>query len=41
VLDAIPDIKQNTGLLLRISNSAAEELGVSDTKFDCAISYAK
>lgn len=41
VLDAIPDIKQNSGLLLRISNSAAEELGVLDTKFDCSISYAK
>ena len=41
VLDAIPDIKQNTGLLLRISNSAAEELGVGDTKFDCSITYAK
>jgi LysM repeat protein len=41
VLDAIPDIKQNSGLLLRISNSAADELGVTDTKFDCSISYAK
>ena len=41
VLDAIPDIKQNTGLLLRISNSAADELGVSENKFDCSISYAK
>lgn len=41
VLDAIPDIKQNTGLLLRISNSAADELGVTDTKFDCSVSYAK
>lgn len=41
VLDAIPDIKQNTGLLLRISNSAADELGVSESKFDCSISYAK
>lgn len=40
VLDAIPDIKQNTGLLLRISNSAAAELGALD-KFDCSISYAK
>lgn len=40
VLDAIPDIKQNTGLLLRISNSAADELGVTD-KFDCSVSYAK
>ena len=41
VLDAIPDIKQNTGLLLRISNSAADELGVTDNKFDCSVSYAK
>lgn len=41
VLDAIPDIKQNGGLLLRISNSAADELGVSDNKFDCSVSYAK
>ncbi len=41
VLDAIPDIKQNTGLLIRISNSAADELGVTDNKFDCSISYAK
>jgi LysM repeat protein len=41
VLDAIPDIKQNSGLLLRISNSAADELGVTDTKFDCSVSYAK
>ncbi|HUS00592.1 MAG TPA: hypothetical protein VMY77_02635, partial [Chitinophagaceae bacterium] len=41
VLDAIPDIKQNSGLLLRISNSAADELGVFDIKFDCSVSYAK
>ena len=41
VLDAVPDIKQNNGLLLRISNSAAEELGVADTKFDCSIIYTK
>lgn len=41
VLDAIPDIKQNTGLLLRISNSAADELGVGENKFECSVSYAK
>lgn len=41
VLDAIPDIKQNTGLLLRISNSAADELGAGENKFDCSITYAK
>ncbi len=41
VLDAVPDIKQNNGLLLRLSNSAAEELGAGETKFDCSISYSK
>ncbi|MGN6530318.1 MAG: LysM peptidoglycan-binding domain-containing protein [Ginsengibacter sp.] len=41
VLDAIPDIKQNSGLVLVISNAAAEELGATDNKFDCVISYAK
>jgi len=41
VLDAIPDIKQNTGLLMRISNSAADELGITETKFDCSVSYIK
>jgi len=41
VLDAIPDIKQNSGLLLRVSNSAAEELSAGDSKFDCTITYSK
>ena len=41
VLDAIPDIKQNAGLLVRLSNAAAEELGVGETKFDCTLSYSK
>lgn len=41
VLDTIPDIKQNTGLLVRISNAAAEELGAPDGKFDCSLSYSK
>lgn len=40
VLDAIPDIKQNSGLSIIISNAAAEELGSGD-KFDCALSYVK
>jgi LysM repeat protein len=39
VLDAIPDIKQNSGLLLRVSNAAAEELGAGENKFDCSITY--
>jgi LysM repeat protein len=41
VLDAIPDIKQNSGLLLRVSNAAAEELGEVESKFDCSITYFK
>lgn len=41
VLDAIPDIKQNTGLAIIISNAAAEELGTGENKFDCALSYVK
>ncbi len=40
VLDAIPDIKQNDGLTIIISNAAAEELGATD-KFDCTLSYVK
>ena len=41
VLDIIPDIKQNEGLSLIISNSAAEELGNGESKFDCALSFVK
>lgn len=41
VLDAIPDIKQNAGLSIVISNAAAEELDVGENKFDCSLSYAK
>lgn len=41
VLDAIPDIKQNAGLSIVISNAAAEELGVGENKFDCSLSYSK
>jgi hypothetical protein len=41
VLDVIPEIKQNEGLAIIISNSAAEELGASPEKFDCEISFIK
>ncbi|HXR84813.1 MAG TPA: LysM peptidoglycan-binding domain-containing protein [Hanamia sp.] len=41
VLDAIPDIKQNSGLLVIISNAAAQELGAGENKFDCIVSYSK
>ena len=41
VLDIMPDIKQNNGILIRVSNAAAEELGVGENKFDCTLSYTK
>ncbi len=41
VLDIIPEIKQNEGLSVLISNSAAEELGAGKNKFDCALSFVK
>jgi LysM repeat protein len=41
VLDVIPDIKQNAGIILRISNAAAAELGVGENQFDCTINYSK
>ena len=39
VLDVIPDIAANQGLNVIISNSAADELGVSGDKFGCKLSY--
>ncbi len=41
VLDVMPDIKQNIGLLVRLSNAAAQELGTGDAKFVCNVSYSK
>jgi LysM repeat protein len=41
VLDLIPDIGQNSGLNLLISNAAAEELEVAGGKFNCSINYSK
>ncbi len=41
VLDLIPDIKQNAGLILHVSNSGAEELGVAEHQFNCTINYTK
>ena len=41
VLDVIPDMKQNEGLLIRLSNAAADELGAGDSKFNCTINYSK
>lgn len=39
VLDLIPDLKQNNGIIIRISNAAASELGVSGNNFDCVLNY--
>ena len=41
VLDAIPDIKKNEGLLLVISNAAADALGTAEGNFGCSIKYSK
>ena len=39
VLDVMPDLKQNEGLVLRLSNAAADELGVTTSEFECTINY--
>jgi hypothetical protein len=41
VLDVIPDISQNDGLIIVISNSAADELGAGNNSFSCNVSFAK
>jgi LysM repeat protein len=41
VLDMIPDMKQNEGLVIRLSNAAADELGTGETRFNCTLSYSK
>ncbi len=41
VLDVIPDIKQNDGLIIRLSNAAADVLGSADTKINCTLNYSK
>jgi LysM repeat protein len=41
VLDLLPDMKQNAGLVLLVSNAAASELGITNTRFDCSLSYTK
>jgi LysM repeat protein len=41
VLDLIPDISQNNGLLIRLSNAAGAELGAGDGRFDCSVNFSK
>jgi LysM repeat protein len=39
VLDVIPDIQQNKGLMLRLSNAAATELGIEEERFEVSVAY--
>jgi len=39
VLGSLPEMKENNGLLLRMSNAAASYLGIIDPKFTVDISY--
>ncbi len=39
VLDVIPDINQNEGMVVRLSNAASEALGVTTDSFQCSISF--
>lgn len=41
VLDGMPDIKQNNGLLICVSNAAAKELGAEENNFNCSVHYSK
>jgi LysM repeat protein len=39
VLDVIPDLKQNAGILIRLSNAAADELGTGESNFEAILNY--
>lgn len=40
VLDLIPDLKQNNNLVVRLSNAAATELGITENEnFNCTLQY--
>jgi LysM repeat protein len=39
VLGPLPEIKEDNGLLLRVSNAAAAVLGIEDTKFSVTVNY--
>lgn len=39
VLGPLPDVKEDNGLLLRICNAAATELGAADSKFAVTLNY--
>jgi LysM repeat protein len=39
VLEAIPQMKQNAGLIIKLSDSALEALGTNEARFYCELSY--
>ena len=39
VLDVIPDVQQNEGVVVRLSNAAAAELGANGEKFQVSLNY--
>lgn len=39
VLDVIPQLKPNAGLIIKLSDAAMEALGSNETKFYCELSY--
>ncbi|MBC9932413.1 LysM peptidoglycan-binding domain-containing protein [Chitinophaga qingshengii] len=39
VLDVIPQMKSNAGLIVKLSDGAMQALGTSDTRFYCELSY--
>ena len=39
VLEAIPQMKQNAGLIIKLSDSAISALGTNEAKFYCELSY--
>lgn len=41
VLESLPGLRDNNGLLCRISNAAASALGISDTRFAISVSYVE
>ncbi len=39
VLDMMPDMKQNEGMIIRVSSAAAAVLGMTESKFQCSLNY--
>jgi len=39
VLDVIPDMKQNDGQVIRLSNAGAAELGINSGTFECTVKF--